>query len=120
MKEGERRDRFLVDEMLAHLSLIGQIAERGKSAFVAPEGGEARYAAEHALELFAEAAEKVSGTFEKANPKIPWHRFRPFRRRVAHLYNHGSEAVNAEELWVFMTLDVPVLRRLLRGARFPP
>lgn len=120
MKGGEQRDRFLVDEMLAHLSLLGQIAERGKSAFIASEGAEARYAAEHALELFAEAAEKVSGTFEKANPKIPWQRFRPFRRRVAHPYDHGSEVVNADEMWEFLTHDVPVLRRLLRGARFPP
>ena len=120
MKEGERRDRFLVDQMLAHLLLLDQIAERGKSQFISPEGAEARYAAEHALELFAEAAEKVSGAFEKANPKIPWQRFRPFRRRVAHPYDHGSEAVNVDELWEFMAHDVPVLRRLLRGARFPP
>lgn len=120
MKESEGRDRFLVDEMLAHLALLGQIAERGKSPFVDPEGAQARYAAEHALELFAEAAEKVSGAFEKANPKIPWQRFRPFRRRVAHPYDHGSEAVNVDELWEFMAHDVPALRRLLRGARFPP
>ena len=120
MKDGERRDRFLVDEMLTHLSLLGQIGERGKSAFIAPEGAEARYAAEHALELFAEAVEKVSGTFEKANPKIPWRRFRPFRRRVAHPYDHGSEAVNVDELWEFLAHDVPVLRKSLRKARFPP
>ncbi len=120
MKGREGRDRFLVDEMLTHLTLLVQISERGKSQFMVPEGSESRYAAEHALELFAEAAEKVSGAFEKANPRIPWQRFRPLRRRVAHPYDPGSAAVNVEELWEFLAHDVPGLRRLLRRARFPP
>lgn len=57
--------------MLTHLFLT-QIADKGKSEFRASEDTVTRYAAEHAVELFAEVAKKVRGAFEKANPKVPW------------------------------------------------
>ncbi len=56
--------------MLTHLSLLAQIAEKGKSAFRTSEDTVTR-SAELAVELFAELAEKVRGAFEKANPKVP-------------------------------------------------
>ncbi|MGI0055593.1 MAG: HepT-like ribonuclease domain-containing protein [Thermoplasmata archaeon] len=118
MKESEERDRFLVEEMLTHLKLIARIADRGKGPFVSTEGEESRYAMREAIELLAEAVEKVSGSFEKANPGIPWKDFRPLRKRVAHPYDLGSEPANVRELWVFASEQAPRILSKLRSARF--
>jgi uncharacterized protein with HEPN domain len=119
VKDSEGRDRFLADEMRTHLRVIATIAQRGKARFTGPEGEESRYAARQAVELLAEAAEKISGPFEKANPKIPWMTLRQFRKRIAHPYDAGIELVNVDELWVFMVRDAPKIDRALLRPTFP-
>jgi uncharacterized protein with HEPN domain len=119
VKDSEGRDRLLADEMRTHLRVIAMIAQRGKARFRGPEGEESRYAAIQAVELPGEAAEKISGPFEKANPKIPWKSLRPSRKRVAHPYDGEAEPVNVDELWVFMVRDAPRIERSLLRPTFP-
>lgn len=117
MNEAEQRDRFLVDEMLRHLELIGDIVKRGKERLVAEL--EPRYALEHASELLAEAAGKTRHAFKTANPEIPWDRLRRFRSDVAHPYDIGETPVALDELWRFARDDAHAIRRRLRRPIFP-
>ncbi len=120
MSGAERRDRFLADEINAHLRVISRIVRRGKARFSSPEGEESRYAARQAVKLIAEAAEKLSGAFERANAKVPWERFRPFRRRTAHPDDLGAGSVEIDEVWRFMVNEAPRLQRALTRPVFPP
>jgi len=117
LKADEQRDRFLVSEMLHHAEILDVIARKGKEAL----GSDplVRYAAEHATELFAEAAEKVSNAFKGLNPRVPWDRLRPLRRTVAHPYDLPVEMVNINELWAFVNSEAPRISRFLRNAKFP-
>jgi uncharacterized protein with HEPN domain len=117
VKETEQRDRFLVDEMLSHAEVLISIVRKGKSLLTSD--ATSRYAAEHASELLAEAAEKMSQSFKNANPGLPWDQLRPLRHDVAHPYDVGAERVNVDQLWLFAMKDVPRISRRLRDAEFP-
>ncbi|MGA8710946.1 MAG: HepT-like ribonuclease domain-containing protein [Thermoplasmata archaeon] len=117
MKDEKRRDQFLVSEMVAHSEVLATVVQKGRDSLESDRLD--RYAAEHATELLAEAAEKVSHAFKKANPKVPWDRLRPLRREVAHPYDTGASGVVVERLWQFVTKDAPRISRQLRKARFP-
>lgn len=77
-----------------------------------------RYALEHAVELFAEAAGKLSSAFEQANPSVPWKGLRPLRRDVAHPYDAGRPPVDPDRVWRFVRDEVPKIVRRLRAAEF--
>ena len=117
MKESERRDRFLADEMLRHLDVVALELRRGRERIETDL--EARYALEHATELLAEAAEKESRPFKSANPEIDWMALRKFRHDVAHPNDVGATAVSAEQLWRFARDDAPEIARRLKKAKFP-
>lgn len=116
MKDEETRDRYLVDEMLRHLEVLAEVVRGGKPALAS--NAVTRYAAAHAIELVAEAAEKVSRSFKNANPSVPWNELRPLRREVAHPYDVGAESVNVDQLWRFATADAVRISRRLRDATF--
>jgi uncharacterized protein with HEPN domain len=103
--------------MLGHAEVLATIVRNGKAALASDTT--ARYAAEHATELLAEAAEKTSHAFKAANSDVPWDRLRPLRHDVAHPYDRGAEPVNVDQLWRFATRDAPRISRRLRGAKFP-
>jgi uncharacterized protein with HEPN domain len=117
VKDREQRDRFLVDGMLRHGEVLAAIVRDGKDSILS--NAPSRYAAEHATELLAEAAEKTSLAFKSANPAVPWERLRPLRHDVAHPYDLGAERVNVDQLWLFATKDAPRIARRLRDAEFP-
>jgi uncharacterized protein with HEPN domain len=117
MTKVDSRDRFLVDEMLRHLSVLAAGVKEGKANFA--KDPMTRYAVEHAAELLAEAAEKVGQAFKTANPKVPWKELRPLRRGVAHPYDLGAEPVNVDQLWRFIRDDAPPIAKALGNARFP-
>ena len=117
MRAGEERDRFLVDEMLQHLSVVALAIKEGKDRLgAAPE---VRYGLEHATELLAEAGEKTSRQFKTANPGIPWEDLRKFRHDVAHPNDLSANRVATDQLWRFAHDDAPRIARHLRRARFP-
>jgi uncharacterized protein with HEPN domain len=116
LKPESRRDRFLVDEMLRHAEVMAAVVRKGRASL--EEDSLTRYALEHAVELFSEAAEKLSATFEHANPGIPWKALRPLRRDVAHPYDAGHPPVDPERVWRFVQQDVPKIVQKLRRPNF--
>jgi uncharacterized protein with HEPN domain len=118
VKDNERRDRFLVDQMLSQTEVLATIARDGKTALAS--AATSRYAAEHATELLAEAAEKSSHAFKSDNPGVSWGELRELRRGPAHPSDVASERVNVDQLWLFASSDAPRIVRRLRSAKFPP
>ncbi|MGP8078729.1 MAG: DUF86 domain-containing protein [Thermoplasmata archaeon] len=98
--------------MLRHAAVLAAIAQKGKPAL--QTDATLRYAAEHATELLAEAAEKVSNTYKSANSEVPWDHLRPLRRLVAHPYDLDSQPVEIDQLWRFGTKDIPRIAKRLR------
>jgi uncharacterized protein with HEPN domain len=111
------RDRFLVDEMNRHLSIMAQLAKAGRESL--ETSGPQRYALEHACELLAEAAKHTSREFRTLNPEVPWNPLRQLRTAVAHPYDQGSSQVRLERLWRFAVETGPKLTRQLGRAKYP-
>lgn len=103
--------------MANHAEVIAINVRKGRDAL--ETDATTRYAVEHATELFAEAAEKVSRPFKSENPKVPWDRLRELRRIVAHPYDTGVGSTSIEQLWLFARDDLPRIARTLRRAKFP-
>lgn len=116
MKDSDRRDRFLIDEMLNHADVIAANVRKGRDIF--DTDPTTRYAVEHATELLAEAAEKVSRSLKNANRQVPWDRLRELRHDVAHPYDAGVNPTSVGQTWRFARDDVPKIARKLRHARF--
>ena len=116
MKDSSRRDRFLIDEILNHADVIAVNVRKGRDVFESDPT--TRYAVEHATELLAEAAEKVSRPFKSVNRQVPWDRLRELRHDVAHPYDVGANPTSVEQTWRFARDDVPKISRQLRHARF--
>jgi uncharacterized protein with HEPN domain len=117
VKGERRRDRFLVDEMLTHAGVVAMNVPKGREALRSDPT--VRYALEHAIELLAEAAEKVSRPVKSANPAVPWTALRELRRVVAHPYDPGRAEVDLDQLWRFACDDLPAITQRLRRAKFP-
>ena len=103
--------------MLRHAEAMSEIARRGRPAF--ERDPVTRYALEHAVELLSEAAEKLSSSFESANPGVPWKGLRPLRREVAHSYDAGRPPVDPDRVWRFVQDDLPKIAQKLRRPVFP-
>lgn len=117
MRDSPTRDRFLVDEMLTHADLVAENVKRGRDSFEIDLT--VRYAVEHAVELFAEAAEKTSQALKGVNPQIPWERLRELRHDVVHPYDVGAAPQSVERLWKFARDDLPGIVRRLKKSKFP-
>jgi uncharacterized protein with HEPN domain len=117
VKDNERRGRYLVDEMLNHSDVIALNVRKGRGFFETDTT--ARYAVEHATELFAEAAEMLGHAFKSANPLVPWDRLRELRRGLAHPHDPGADRTHIEQTWRFARSDLPVIVRRLRRAGLP-
>jgi uncharacterized protein with HEPN domain len=103
--------------MANHADVIAVNVRKGRDAFEVD--ATTRYAVEHAAELFAEAAEKVSRQFKSANPGVPWDRLRELRRVLAHPYDKGEGPTSVDQLWRFARDDLPKITRALHRPRFP-
>ncbi len=110
------RDRYYAKEILRHAAVIASIVARGKAEV--EQDDVARYAIEHAVELLAEAAGKVSNPFKTVNPEIRWAGLRMFRREVAHPYDTGKGPVAFKEVWLFASVEAPKIARKLRRPDF--
>jgi uncharacterized protein with HEPN domain len=103
--------------MLTHADIIAVNVLKGRDVFETDPT--TRYATEHAIELLAEAAEKVGRSFKSANSALPWDRFRELRRIVAHPYHSGADPTRTEQTWRFAQDDAPAVVRKLRRSKFP-
>lgn len=99
------RDEFLIEGMLRHAEVVAAVVKKGRADLDADPIG--RYALEHALELFSEAAEKVSAGRRGRVPSVPWAELRHLRTEVAHPYDVEARGSPRDRLWRVARDDLP-------------
>jgi uncharacterized protein with HEPN domain len=73
------------------------------------------FALVHAIEVFGEAASRVSPEARAAAPEIPWSAIVSMRNRLIHGYFDTDTTV----VWKTATMEVPALTTLLRTLAAP-
>jgi uncharacterized protein with HEPN domain len=68
------------------------------------------FAVVHAIEIFGEAASRISDETRATHPGIPWHAIIGMRNRLVHAYF----AINTAIVWQTVTQEIPVLLPQLR------
>lgn len=101
--------------MLREAGAAERYAARGKAIFFDIRSPEIRDATELRILHFTETATKLGRTFRNANPLVPWDELDRLRNDLALEYPE----VKAENVWRFLTDDLPGLVAKLRRARFP-
>jgi uncharacterized protein with HEPN domain len=68
-----------------------------------------RYAVERAVTVIGEAARRISGTFKRLHPEIPWSMIVAQRNVVIHEY----DVLELQSIWEVATVHAPALVRQL-------
>jgi uncharacterized protein with HEPN domain len=61
--------------------------------------------------IVGEAAARLSDSFRKSHPEIPWAEIAGMRNHLVH----GYFAVDADLLWVAVTIEIPGLAQTVRS-----
>lgn len=69
-----------------------------------------RFAVVHAIEIFGEAASRVSPESRTATPQVPWGAIVSMRNRLIHGYFDSDTAI----VWKTATVEIPALLPVLR------
>lgn len=113
------RARRVIEDMIRYAETIGEIVRRGREEFFDPGEVRNRAAIEHFLELLGESAGAVGRAIRNSHPDVPWSAIARFRFDSAHPYDDQAKPVNYEEIWRFVTDELPGIARRLRAVRFP-
>lgn len=105
--------RVYLAHILERMIRVGEIAGRGKAAFLADRT--AQDAALFNLIVMGEAAKRLDEAYRAAHPQIPWRGFAGLRDVLIHRY----ESIDLERVWVVLSEDLPELRRSIE-AFLPP
>ena len=104
----DTRDAGYLLDMLQHAEGVVRAVERHAfDDYAADE--DLRLAVERRIEIIGEAARRISETFQKAHPEVPWRKIVAQRNILAHKYGE----IEDEILWDVATVSVPELLRLL-------
>jgi uncharacterized protein with HEPN domain len=113
------RARRLVEDMLRYANAIDRVVRRGRDEFFDPEELRNRATIEHYLELLGEASGAVGRSLQNSNPEVPWGALARFRFDSAHPYDDEAKPVNYEEIWRFVSNELPRIARRLRAVKLP-
>jgi len=104
----DTRDAGYLLDMLQHAEGVVRAVERHAfDDYAADE--DLRLAVERRIEIIGEAARRISETFQKAHPEVPWRKIVAQRNILAHEYGE----IEDEIMWDVATVSVPELLRLL-------
>ena len=113
------RAHRLVEDMLRYANAIDRVVRRGRDEFFDPEEVRNRATIEHYLELLGEASGAVGRSLRNANPDLPWGALARFRFDRAHPYDDEAKPVNYDEIWRFVSDELPKIARRLRAVKLP-
>ena len=103
-------DRIRILHMIDAAETIAKFA-RGRARDELDTDRMLLFALVRAVEVFGEAAAKVSLEMRAASPNIPWTQIVAMRNRLIHAYF----SVDATILWKTVTEEIPTLLPALRG-----
>jgi uncharacterized protein with HEPN domain len=96
-------------DMLEALLRIEKYATRGRHAFASDELIQTYVV--HNLQIFGEAACKVSLEFQQLHPEIPWAKITGMR----HILVHDYFQIDLEIVWAVVEKELPVLKEKLQA-----
>jgi uncharacterized protein with HEPN domain len=107
------RDRLRVIAMIEAAEEAKADAAAGRDEF--NRGGLVQKAVLLDLIHLTESADGTSSSFKKLNPRVPW-------KRLSRLRNEGLVhdyiQVNLDDVWAFVSRELPAIRRLLNRVRY--
>lgn len=95
-------------DMLEALQRIEKYAVRGRRAFVDDELIQTYVV--HNLQIFGEAAFKLSTEYRQQHPEIPWAKIMGMR----HILVHDYFQIDLEIVWAVVEKELPVLKEKLQ------
>jgi uncharacterized protein with HEPN domain len=102
-KPGER-----ILDMLEAIKRIEKYAARGRHAFAGDELIQTYVV--HNLQIFGEAAFKLSSEYRDQYPEIPWAKIMGMR----HILVHDYFAIDLEIVWNVVENELPILKKKLQ------
>ena len=102
-------DAARLADILERIDRIHRATVRGKDAFLASEV--VQDAVIRSLEVIGEAAKNVTAVTRRRFPRVPWRDMARFRDLAIHHYGR----VLAEEVWVIVSKDLPLVRSSFAG-----
>jgi uncharacterized protein with HEPN domain len=114
MRPEDRDNALLWDMREAAREIEEFIKEASYDKFVSKKA--LRYAIERQIIVIGEAAKRISDTFKKKHPEIPWSSIVGQRNVLVHEYGE----VLLERVWLVATERIPELIRLLEPLIPPP
>jgi uncharacterized protein with HEPN domain len=103
-------DRARILHMIEAAESVAQFVE-GRSRDDLDRDRMLLFAVVHAVEIFGEAANKVSPDTRAAAPRVPWAAVVSMRNRLIH----GYFDIDAAVVWKTATAEIPPLLPLLRA-----
>ena len=102
-----RDDATLLDILRAARLAVAFIGDLDKSAFL--NDLKTQSAILHQLLVLGEAVKRLSEEFRTSHPAIPWRMIAGMRDQLIHAY----DAVDLDEVWKTVSIDIPHLITLL-------
>ncbi len=100
----EKDDTVYLRQMIDHARKAMARAERRTREDLANDE-DLGYVLLHRVQIVGEAARRVSPTFQRAHPEIPWSDVIGMRHKIVHDYLDISHRI----LWEVVTLELPQL-----------
>ncbi len=94
----------MLDTALKAVSLL-----KGKTRQSYDSDETLRLALAHLIQVFGEAARRVSGVFQQAHPEIPWEEIVGMRHKIVHDYLELDEDI----VWQVVTVDLAAMIEIL-------
>ena len=108
--QGEQRDPACLWDMLeAARAALRILGERTLQEFAAQSEDMVRSAVERKLEILGEAARRMSESFQKQHPEVPWRELVGLRNVISHQY----EKVDYPEIYRICRQRIPGLIEML-------
>lgn len=104
-----RKPEERILDMLEAIKRIEKYAVRGRHAFASDELIQTYVV--HNLQIFGEAAFKLSPEYRDQHPEIPWSKIMGMR----HILVHDYFAIDIEIVWNVVENELPVLQEKLHG-----
>lgn len=100
-----KEDTFYLIHISEEIARIEKFTGGGKAEFLQSEM--VQYAVLRSLQTMAESVKRLSSAVKASHPEVPWKDIIGLRNVLVHDYL----AVDTEEIWKIVELDLPLLKR---------
>lgn len=103
-----RDDRQRLVDILHAIKQVERYAKRGRDTFETDELVHTWVV--HHIQIMGEASSKLTATYRRSHPEIPWAEIIKMR----HVLVHDYFGIDLGEVWAVVERDLPVLKQQVR------